>query len=119
MLSIRKLACVALLVMVGGFAAPAMAARTYTISYAYFNSSGQFVGQNLWSCDNRNISGGTVTQYSVVQSYPCYPDPNVDPPSVSSTLPPGLTQDQACHILATSPYGADICGDPPVFAYGP
>lgn len=119
MLSIRKLACAGLLVVLGAVTLPVMAARTYTISYAYFDSSGHFVGQNLWTCESRNIVGGSVTQYSVVQSYPCYPDPYVDPPSVTSTLPPGMTQDQACHILATSPYGTDICGNPPVFAYGP
>jgi len=118
MLSIRKLACVATVVAAAGFAIPAMAARTYTVSYAYFDGSGNFVGQNLWTCENHNITGGTVTQYSVVQSYPCYIDPNVSP-SVTSTLPPGMTQQQACYILATSPYGHDVCGNAPVFAYGP
>jgi hypothetical protein len=118
MRSIKMIVCLALVVITMGFAVPAMALRSDSVSTAYFDAAGNFVGQSLYTCNNTHFDGGAVTQYSVVQFYPCYPgtsgggDPGIQPASVTSTLPPGFTQAQACAVLAT--YG-DNCGNPPYY----
>jgi hypothetical protein len=120
-----KIVCVVSVVLSGGVAAPAMAARSDMSSYAYFDAAGNFVGQSLWSCENKHFEGGEVTSYMVAQTYPCYPGYEGDqqsgwePADVWSHLPPGITQDQACAVLANK---GDSCGfapnySPAVFVY--
>jgi hypothetical protein len=125
MRSIWKLACVVSVVFSAGIALPAMAARSNTVSYAYFDASGNFVGQSLFTCDSKHFEGGTVTQYALVQSVGCYighptnGDPGLTPDEIYSNLPPGFTQDEACQLLSTR---GDSCGtapyyNAPVFVY--
>lgn len=126
MRSLKIVACVVSVVMAAGIAAPAMAARSNSISTSYFDAQGNFVGQSLYPCENKHFEGGEVTQYSLTQSFGCYLGPpangesGLEPNEVYSNPPPGFTQNQLCHILAT--YG-DPCGNPPgsiapIFVWG-
>lgn len=129
--TIKKFACVVSVVLAAGLVMPAMAATSNTISYAYFDASGHFVGQSLLTCSNTHLSGGSVTQYVVVQSYPCYMgapgggDAGVNDASLEGILPSGFTLTQACAVLAAQPQ-PDYCGNlthnppeyfPPIYAY--
>jgi len=103
MRSLMKVVCVACVVLASGFAMPAMAARSNMISTSYFDASGNFVGQSLWSCENKHFEGGEVTQYVVIQSYGCYigipSNGGLRPNSIESLPPPGFTQDELCAKL--------------------
>jgi hypothetical protein len=116
MRSMKMIVCLALVVVTAGFAMPAMALRSNMASYAYFDAAGNFVGQNLYTCNNTHLEGGEITPYFVAQFYPCYigttggGDSGILDASVTSTLPPGFTQAQACAVLATHD---DPCGNPP------
>lgn len=123
MRSLCKIACVVSVVIAAGFSLPAMAARSNEVSTWYFDASGNFVGQSLYSCESRHFEGGTVTQYVVEETYGCYPGPpangqsGLQPNEVYSIPPPGFTQAQLCQVLAR--YGGAPCNInvAPVFTY--
>lgn len=107
---LRTVSLVSLSLIAAFFATPSMASRPTSVSTSYFDTAGNFVGQNLWTCDNTHLVGGTTSVYSLTQSFAC----DGSGGDVSSTLPPGFTESQVCNYLAS---WGDLCTYYPVYVW--
>ncbi|WP_250626656.1 hypothetical protein [Pinirhizobacter soli] len=91
---------------------PALAARSDSVSVAWFDTAGNFVGQQYIPCSGTGFVGGTQTPYTLRQSYPCVAGDG--DPDISDTLPANITEAQACYTLQLK---GDVCGRPPVYVW--
>jgi hypothetical protein len=107
---LRTLSLVSLSVMAAFVATPTMATRPTSVSTAYFDAAGNFVGQNVWTCDNTHLVGGTTSVYTLTQTYAC----DGSGGDVTSVLPPGYAEADVCRYLT---YWSDNCNYYPVYVW--
>lgn len=95
--------------------AGANAATSFTHAKYFFDASGHIVGGNGLDCANGGSSGGVVTEYSLVIQGKCSQGAPVGPWTVGSVLPDGITQAQACNIIAEE--AGSSCTEAPFFTW--